>query len=797
MTKKVEIGTNSKVNIKWKVNAIDYSHDKSNELIAKFAKKYKISKYNISLEPVFIKKDENGEVTEYTNEITQNIQYPEFQHKLFKQLIDEREIKDCNFDEIIKIDDLINNGINYEDYENSKTYSIKWIKWSNFMSYGPDNFFDFTKLKGLVQLTSDPSNQGGKTTFSIDLLRFLLFGKVTSREDDWTLSRVFNRHIPEATEVTVEGCVCIDGIDYIIKRVLTRPQLSKRTDKSKVSQKVYYYKLVNDEYIDLEDEDNEAGSSTKETNKIIKDSIGNERDFDLMICVDSDNLKGLISLKDTERGRLISRWIGLLPLEEKDKIARETFNKIIVPKLMLNKYDKNNLQEVIDEKVEENDNLTKEVIKLNKSVKEFEKKVDDYKKMRDGFLSSKQSIDESLTNVDIVTLEKKIYDIKEDGRKKREEKNNNEETLKELKDVFFDKQKYLDNISLKEKLSNQLTECRGNYKRVKSEIESLKNGEYCPTCGAKLKNIDNSNSIKEKEAELNKYTENGNNISNEYNKISDEINKLSEIQEKYNKKTKLEIIIEKNQSDIDNYLLQYKEFTRTLNDIEKNKAAIEQNNNINNSLNVVNANIKQEEINIQNFNSKIVEYNLTIENNKKVIKTNSDVIKVIETEEKTVRNWKIYLELIGKNGISKLVLRNVLPLINGHLKHLLSPDICDFTVEVDIDDRNDVRFNMIHDNVKSSLGGGSGFEKTAASLALRSVLSKISSFSRPSFVVFDEVLGGVSAENYDNMKKLYDKMIVDYGLCFQISHLKSIMDWHDGGIITISKENNISKISNN
>ena len=46
-----------------------------------------------------------------------------------------------------------------------------------------------------------------------------------------------------------------------------------------------------------------------------------------------------------------------------------------------------------------------------------------------------------------------------------------------------------------------------------------------------------------------------------------------------------------------------------------------------------------------------------------------------------MKHWKIYLALVGKNGISKMVLRETLPLINGELRRLLT-DVCDFDVEV-------------------------------------------------------------------------------------------------------------------
>ena len=353
MNRKVEIGKKGKVVVKWKVLPIDYSVEAKNDIISKVAEKYAIDKDRVSVEPVFIKKDENGNESPFTNEVITNIQDPAFQQKLFKEFIDLKEIKDYDFDTILSIDESINNKIDYEQYTSNKRYTIKWIKWSNFMSYGSDNFFDFTKIKGLTLLTSEPANQGGKTSFCLDLFRFLLFGKVTSRESDWTLSKVFNSYLPECTEVNVEGCINIDGQDYVIKRTVTRPALKKRTEKSKVSQKVSYYKVVNDTYIALEDDDSDNGMSTTETNKIIKESIGNERDFDLMICVDADNLKGLISLKDTERGRLMARWIGLLPLEEKDKIARETFNKEIVPSLKMNMYSKDELNAIIEENKKE------------------------------------------------------------------------------------------------------------------------------------------------------------------------------------------------------------------------------------------------------------------------------------------------------------------------------------------------------------------------------------------------------------------------------------------------------------
>ena len=439
MQRKIEISDLSKVVIKWKTTPLEYSREKENNIISKMAQKYSIPKDNIRVDVQFTEKSKDINVD---NETVENINSPIFQQNLFKKFIEEKGIDGCDIEKIIEIDNSINNLIDYEQYDKNKRYCIKWIKWDNFMSYGPNNYIDFTDLKGLVLLTSNPSNQGGKSTFSVDLIRFLLFGKVISRESDWTLSKIFNKHIPEATEVVVEGCISIDGTDYIIKRVVTRPSLERRTDKSKVVHKVNYYKLVNDEYINLEDEENESGTSSTNTNKIIKESIGNEKDFDLMICVNSDNLKGLISLKDTERGRLLARWIGLLPLEEKDKIARDMFNKQVSPRLLLNKYDKNELSSQNDSLLKENDELNKELKSERIKISEIETKLTDLRKNRDILLESKLQIDNSLINVDVNTLEKKKENITESGIGKSTAKENHLKRISEIGEVSFNQNEY-------------------------------------------------------------------------------------------------------------------------------------------------------------------------------------------------------------------------------------------------------------------------------------------------------------------------------------------------------------------
>ena len=117
--------------------------------------------------------------------------------------------------------------------------------------------------------------------------------------------------------------------------------------------------------------------------------------------------------------------------------------------------------------------------------------------------------------------------------------------------------------------------------------------------------------------------------------------------------------------------------------------------------------------------------------------------------------------MIGKNGISKLVLSSVIPIINYELTRLLD-EVCDFDVELEINDKNEVDFNIIKSDISKKLKSGSGLETTIASLALRCVLGRISTLPKPNIIVFDEVLGKIANINLDYVKTFSSNIEVYY-----------------------------------
>ena len=787
----IELGSKARVLVNWNVSMYDYSKDKEKEIISKISKKYSIPKEKVRVSPQFLTVGENGEDLSVTTEIIQNIQDPIFQQKLFKEYLSLNDIKDYDFERISAIDAEINAKIDYQVYDKYRRYCVKWVKWDNFLSYGSDNFFDFTKMKGLVLLSGEPANQSGKTTFAIDLLHFLLYGKTTKVD---TLAKVFNKHIPNATQVLVEGCITIDGEDYIIKRTITRPALSKRSAKSKVSQKVEYYKIIGDTQTELEEYvDNQQEENSVQTNKVIKEAIGRESDFDLIMSISETTLDELVKKKEAERGRLLSRWIGLLPIEEKEALAREKFNSEIKPSLISNLYSSASVTEERDAFLMRIETLTKDNAKLEEENKKTDTTIANLEQTKQTLSNAKKGIDTELAKIDIATLSKQMEECLIQGKTKKNEHDNIVKELKELENIEFSIEEYESTQKNLNEANTRLAVLGEKYSSTKQQIEKLKKSEYCPTCGRKLDNVDNSSMIETLSKELSSIGEDGRKAREEYNALSKQMEELKNKRLKYEERNKIEVKQAALELNLERLRSEYKDLASKKKEYEKNSEAIDKNNEIELQIRNTDELIRSNRECFQNNLQIIARNKSDVESYKGEIKKREDILKRIAEEEKLVKNWKIYLDLVGKNGITKMVLRKALPIINAQLVQLLS-DVCDFDIEVAINSKNDVVFNLIKDGVRSDLNSGSGFELTASALALRAVLADMSTIPRMCGVVLDEVWGRVARDNYDNMRHLIEKISKSYEWMFLISHLNEVKDWCESNVV-VTKENNISKIA--
>lgn len=786
----LNINKKAKLKIKWTTSPYDYSKEVEKEIAGRMSEKYGVPKSQIKIVPDFVLINANGEPLSVAKDIIENIQDPMFQQKLFKKYISEYNIQDCNFDIIKKIDAEINSKLEYKVMDKNREYSIKWVKWSNFLSYGQDNFFDFQTLKGIVLLNGN--NQSGKSTLGIDLIHFLLFGKTSKCP---TLDKVFNKHLTEATVASVEGCICIDGQDYIIKRTLKRPSSVKRSERSKTVQKVEYYHVLGGTLEELSDCDieNEQEENNTKTNKVIKDAIGNESDFDMIICATSSNLDDLIEKKEADRGRLLSKWIGLIPLEEKDVIAREHFNSIINPSLISRHYDVDTLKEQINSLEERNAYLLEYIDKTEKTRSELNGEIEKNEELIKTLVSAKESIDQDILKIDIATLDSKLEAIISEGKKYSDGIEIIDKKLNEIGEVNFVSNDFDALIEEDKNLNTKLATLRADYSHTSQMIETLQKSEYCPTCGRKYDNVDNTAKIAEMQKLLEQQKSDGITLVSEIKALQERIATAKAARGQYELVNQLQTKRSLAEVKVERLRNEYKESMDKKNEYNKNHEAIDKNNKLDIQLKNIEAIIRSKKTASDGYAIHIDRSKVEIEENKKEIQGNKKLIQQIEEELVNVKHWRIYLNMVGRNGIGKMVLRDSLPVINAQINQLLS-DVCDFTVEIRINDKNDIMFYIVKDGVFSDISSGSGFEKTAAALALRVVLGQLSILPKLNSLILDEVTGRVAQENLENIHSLLEKIADKYQYIMLITHNDSVKSWASE-VINVIKEGNVSRIT--
>ena len=114
LKKKIDIGNKAKVAIRWNVSQTDYSKEAEKSLISLMAQKYGIPEKNIYVETNYLTNDKGGALAA---ESVKNIKDPKFQLELMKQYLEINDIKDVDFDEIVKIDSQINSLLDYDSYD--------------------------------------------------------------------------------------------------------------------------------------------------------------------------------------------------------------------------------------------------------------------------------------------------------------------------------------------------------------------------------------------------------------------------------------------------------------------------------------------------------------------------------------------------------------------------------------------------------------------------------------------------------------------------------------------------------
>ena len=613
------------------------------------------------------------------------------------------------------------------------------------------------------------------SVLSVDLPLFLFFNETTKTNK---AEEIFNT-FTDKNKVTVRGEIVIDGEDYIIERNIVR-KLAKSGEWNVKTELDFFKKLEDGSLINF------TGEQIRETESFIKNSIGTKEDFLMTILTTANNLEEFIDSKPTARGTVLSRFMGLDFLKRKEEDGKELYSKFS-KSMISNIYNSENLKN-------ENDDLKLQNKTLNSTNESLEKDLID---VQDRIIKGQTYRDE-LNNKKHIDIDREISQlvpekVQNEIKTYEKQKEDTQKLLSELKVVepseYYHEDKH-------DEVKKQYNEQYKEFVRVESEISSIdklsssvSGGIKCEHCGIDLMNASITQSRINERAGFITHKDQIQELMRELTGKDESFVKLKKEFDEYEKN---KLIKEKYDITIESLTLKIKGLNEKLDKYFELQNKILENDKIESQL--IKASTRLQELDQEkNLIIRNIENNKsTISNNIKTIEGNIKKIQTIKEESEKERIYKIYLDIFGKNGISKLIMRNMIPLINSELQRLLV-DSSYFRVEVRLNAKNEVDFIMVDNNtqIEKNMASGSGYEKTIASLALRSVLSKVCSLPKPNIIVFDEVFGKISNDNLEMVSEFFIKIKEYFEKIFIITHNPMVTNWADN-IIKIKKEENIS-----
>jgi DNA repair exonuclease SbcCD ATPase subunit len=764
---------NPYIKVIWEDSAENFTQEKLRSVKNYFQKKYNTT--NVSL----ITKTKVADDVTHNVDISFNILDKNYQVELIKLFLKSKSNED-KIEEILKIDSIVDNKLTLSDNEviPFKKWYIKKIEFSNFLSYGENQKLDFNKCDGISVVESNPPNFGGKTVLTVDLLLFLFFNETTKTSK---AEEIFNR-FTDKNKVHVRGDVLIDGDEYIIVRNLERKK--SKSGEWNVKTELDFFKKLSDGSLQ-----NFTGEQRRETENFIKNSIGSKEDFLMTILTTATNLEDLVDSKPTARGQVLSRFMGLDFLKKKEETAKEIYSEFS-KSMISNVYNSEQLKS-------DNETFNQNISNLKENNKELEIKLNDVK---DRIVKGKEYKD-GLTNKKFTDIDKELVllqpsKVEEEIEGLEIQKSGVEKQLKEIKVIEPSEFYYEDkHDTVKEQYQEELKK-KIEVETTVREIEKLKSsvsgGIKCEHCGIELLN---ASITQTKISELDGLLQHKTEIETLMTELSNKEKGFVQLKKEFDEYEKNKLIKEKYLLSIESFDLKISNLNDKLKRYNDIQEKILENNKIE-SL-IIKANLRLDELETEktNINKNINNNNFQIENLTEKIQQNlNKIVKILEESEKE-KIYKLYLEIFGKNGITKLIMKTMMPLINSELQRLME-DSAHFKLEVRINEKNEVEFIMIDNNtqIEKLMVSGSGYERTIASLALRAVLSKICSLPKPNIVVFDEVFGKISNDNLDMVSDFFTKIKDYFEKVFVITHNPLVTNWADN-VIKIKKENNISYVS--
>jgi DNA repair exonuclease SbcCD ATPase subunit len=707
-------------------------------------------------------------------------------------------------DELLtRIHDL-NKTINAQIAEEDLTRNVHWkpllFEFSNMFSYGEDNVIDFEAMEGINGLFS--GNATGKSA-AFDALMFCLFDKTP---------RAFKGSHIMNNRKNKFSCFLkfdINGIEYEIRRV------GKRKKNGEVRVDVDFWRVdsASGERVPLNAEDRRA------TSNVIRRYVGTYEDFILTSLSLQNNNALFIDKGQSERKDLLSQFMGINIFDKLYTIALDEMKEAGGALKLLSKTDFT--QELADSQTR--------IEELNTEYQQFEKIANEQKTEKDDIEAKMSKLYEAKIPLDIDDV--------------------NIETLEDAKTILADsidglgetKIQLNDNCSALKAQSGSLSETVTKYSQMEIDKEHMLMTKYRDACGFAHRELDvlfnqidsdqakldhmvmhefdpecefcvknNQNlvfSVEQLKKELRNNKDKRDSLETDISRLEEKLENSDTIMVDFGTAQEVREEIRKVDRDL---LMKRAELSETKNKITRHKAklketeaqikkyhksvdAIKKNAQIDEKLSVLEERGIELDDELRLYLGKLrgLHGKLQVEksNKKKLL----EQITEMEEIEQTIHAYQFYIEAIKRDGIPYELIIKVIPSIQSEVNNILS-QIADFTIELDLDGKN-INGRICYDDERQwPLEMSSGMERFISSLAIRVALMTVSNLPKPNFLIIDEGLGTLEAENLIKMHMLFSILKNQFDFIIIISHLETVRDMADS-LMEIQVENGYSKIN--
>jgi DNA repair exonuclease SbcCD ATPase subunit len=752
-------------------------------------------KYTIAESSITRSKTLTGDVPTNVSALL-NVQDIAYQNKLLKEYI-EKNFPHLDEDTVVKVVE-INNHINERVDDDAIPKNVQWkpvlLEFDNLFTYGRGNSIKMDVMEGIYGLFGP--NATGKS-YSMEALCYALYDKtprafkgdkiMNSRRDDFFVKLTFE----------------IGEQQYRITRKGTR----KKNGAVKVD-------------VDFERETEKGreslnGEDRRSTNYIIRSYVGDFEDFILTTLSAQGQNSIFVDKGQSERKDLIARFMGLTIFDKLYEMALEESREIlgIIKKFNMDDFtgDLSNLQQSIEEKHVEYRELRTDHTNIKEVISNLTDEVNE-------LYQSKSAVQE----VDIPKLEKSLEDTKKKKSSISDEVEEEKlklgklvekiqtcedkiESLGDIRDITQKCETYTSQSMHVSELNVVKTGLESDVRNLSRTTSWLEDHEYDPECEYCVSNVffkDAQNSVSQ--LNENKYKLDDLNKSiveakiylddlSTFVSLNDQIDEINRVKVGLERsKLTTELTLERKISEESGLATAISTLEDRIHVARQYEAQIKKNIEIQKEIRALEDTRSDLQTDEKKISNKIQRVYADLEVLKSKKETLIGRIKEAEDLQQSYEAYQAYLSAVGRDGISYQLISRVLPLVENKTNDILS-QIVDFKIKLEVDGRNIEGVLEYDDSRVWSLEGASNAEKFLSGLAIRVALMSISSLPRSNFLIIDEGLGTLDADNKSQFHMLLNFLKEEFDFMVVISHLDIVRDIVEN-LIEIERDDGYSKI---